>query len=39
MLGGVAGLPAADGLAAARFVDDGGAAGVRPAIATVCGVV
>jgi len=24
--------------AAARFVDDGGAAGVRPAIATACGV-
>jgi hypothetical protein len=43
MLGGSAGVPAAaepaaGEAAAARFVDDGGAAGVRPAIATGCGV-
>jgi hypothetical protein len=39
MLGGTGGKPATAGLAAgefvaARFADDGGAAGVRPAIAT-----
>lgn len=30
--------PVAGALAAARFVDDGGAAGVRPAMAVACGV-
>jgi hypothetical protein len=43
MLGGVAAAPAigvvgAGVPAAARFADDGGAAGVKPAIATGCGV-
>ena len=43
MLGGSAGEPAtaepaAGEFAAARFADDGGAAGVRPAMATGCGV-
>jgi hypothetical protein len=43
MLGGTAGVRAAAGaavgeFAAARFADDGGAAGVRPAMATGCGV-
>jgi hypothetical protein len=42
MLGGSAGVPAtaaapAGDLAAARFADDGGAAGVKPATATGCG--
>jgi hypothetical protein len=43
MLGGRAGVPATADLAAgeptaAKFADDGGAAGVRPAMATGCGV-
>ena len=43
MFGGSAGVPTATGLAvgefaAARFAEDGGAAGVRPATATGCGV-
>jgi hypothetical protein len=43
MLGGRAGVPTATELApgefaAARFADDGGAAGVRPATVTGCGV-